>query len=108
MASTTRTRKPRTKPERRCRIFTQAGETFLRLQIGEEVTHYRLTALDTDLGRGFRLEKMAADSFIVVVKTYDVLLAANDCSSCECQGFGRWNHCKHLESLAALIEAKRL
>jgi hypothetical protein len=109
-ATQTTTRKPRQrkKPVRLVGIVRQGGETFLRITLDGEPTHYRLTALSSDMGRAFRLEKMAAGSFIVVEKTYDLCLSANDCSSCECKGFIRWSHCKHLESLSALIEAKRL
>jgi hypothetical protein len=52
-------------------------------------------------GRGFSLEK--ADG----TDTYCVLLDGAR-STCECLGFLRWGHCKHVEALAALVEGGAL
>jgi hypothetical protein len=99
-------RRPRRKPVRLCRVFRQGGETFLRLTIDGKVTDYRLTPLSSDMGRAFRVEKLATGSF-VVEDTYDVNIGGND-TTCGCKGFARWHHCKHCESLTNLIDAGRI
>src|SRR4051812_16766036 len=55
--------------------------------------------------RAFRLTKIGqrkADD----APNYDVQNVTADKRSgqCECKGFLRWHHCKHVDSLAALIE----
>lgn len=49
---------------------------------------------------GFRLAKMGTDT-----DGYDVLLdqAKPELSTCECKGFLRWGHCKHVSGLRALM-----
>ena len=63
-----------------------------------------LTPIPADFGRGFRLEKIGLEAN---GEAYHVNLDG-DRRSCECKGFGRWNHCKHADGLAALIAAGRL
>jgi hypothetical protein len=77
----------------------------LALTTGKDTVFYRLEALLADAGRGFRLVK--ADRGDGPGEEYDVLLDGRD-SSCECKGFLRWGHCKHLESLSALSNSGKV
>lgn len=108
----------RVKPERKCSLRTEDGQTVLSMtvitrgpKIGErrEVWRYRLQSLDAGAGLAFRLTKLdhlEPDE----PDHYDILIDADHAAdphgphSCECKGFLRWAHCKHLESLCALIE----
>jgi len=56
---------------------------------------------------GFRLEKVKPVPAEGEPDHYDVLLDGER-STCECQGFLRWGHCKHVESLLALIKCGKL
>ena len=56
---------------------------------------------------GFRLEKVNPVPAEGEPDHYDVLLDGER-STCECQGFLRWGHCKHVESLLALIKCGKL
>jgi hypothetical protein len=105
-----RPRLPRPRP-RRSALFQPHTHGprlgMLRLTVGKVAVDYWLSRLPSDFGAAFRLEKFApaADE----PAAYDVLLAEGDGHhSCECQGFLRWGHCKHLESLAALRKAGRI
>jgi hypothetical protein len=98
--------KPRQRP-RPARSIGWALEPFgtspgvLRITVGKEPTDYLLEPLSSDFGRAFRLTKPDGER-------YHVLLADDGRHSCECKGFLRWNHCKHVEGLAALVEPGRL
>lgn len=59
-------------------------------------TRYELTALPSDFGRAFRVQKFIMDGGDGT--SYDVLLG----ESCECRGHLKHGHCRHLESLAEL------
>src|SRR5262245_51850048 len=99
-----RQRKPRTKPSRSIRLLLPIGEQspgVVRIAVGKEAADYFLTALPADFGRGFTVEKIGGED------RYAVNLDG-DRRSCECQGFGRWQRCKHADGLAALVAAGRL
>lgn len=61
-----------------------------------KVARYLLQRLRSDWGRAFRVTKFIMDGGDG--SSYDVLLG----ESCECQGYLRHGHCRHLESLAEL------
>jgi hypothetical protein len=97
MSETTATRPPRQrkKPERHCRLTrAQDGTRTLTLRIGQQTDTYDLLEIATDYGRGFEVTK--ADGTV-----YHVCLDGL-ASGCDCKGFSRWSHCKHVDSLAAL------
>ncbi len=76
-----------------------------------EKEFYRIERLATEIGgEGFKLEKVEVidgEPRPSEESAYHVLLA-NGHSQCECKGFLRHNHCKHLESLTAMQKAGRL
>ena len=68
---------------------------------------YLVHFFPSDFGNGaigFEVEKLDAD--LATVESYHVHLADRpEACSCECKGFLRWNHCKHLDGLKALNQA---
>jgi hypothetical protein len=105
MAPATRARRKTVKQERTAKLALIGDTSILWITAGREVTAYRLQDIGADRGRGFRLEK--ADKGDGETACYDVNLDGQF-SSCECKGFLRHNHCKHLESLTALQNAGKL
>jgi hypothetical protein len=104
MASLVRT-KSRAKTFRRAAVSEPVnGLRALRLASPTRCDLYYVRQLEADFGgRAFSLEK--ADG----TDTYHVHLAGHgEHASCECLGFLRWHHCKHLESLVALVEGGAL
>jgi hypothetical protein len=95
--------KPR-KPERHVALIGRLRKVrILRLRVGKQTDFYRLRPLASDFGRAFELRKLGPRGG----ETYHVLLDGRE-STCECKGFLRWSHCKHLESLHALLAAGKL
>jgi hypothetical protein len=73
------------------------------MQVGKEEFSYWLLAIPCELGGlGLELRKPLPDG-----TTYHVHLDGEH-STCECDGFLRWNHCKHVEALLALQADGRL
>ena len=110
VATCTRQRKPRSKPERHVRVFAEhKGERLLQLTVGQEVFLYHLTGLPSDFGRAFQLEKFACDGGEI----YHVNLNGQH-STCECKGFLRWGMgkegqgCKHIAALQVLVNRGRI
>jgi hypothetical protein len=64
--------------------------------------------LASDYGKAYRLEKFGVEQNDNEPSVYDVNVDPHGFSSCECLGFQRWHHCKHLESLTALTKAGKL
>jgi hypothetical protein len=95
------------KPEpRTARLMRLGGSRVLALTCGDLTTFYRLTALDRGFGEAaYRLAK--ADAGDGPREVYDVLLDGAR-STCECKGFLRWHHCKHLESIESLRAAGKV
>jgi hypothetical protein len=65
--------------------------------------HYFVWALPSDRGQTVRLEKYAADGG----ETYEKVLDGER-SSCACNGFLRWGHCKHVSPVQALEDRGEL
>ena len=111
MSTTTQTpaprqRKPRAKPARSIRLCVRpTAETtgVVRITVGKEDADYLLTEIPADFGRGFKLEKIGFDADSAYCVNIDA-----DRRTCECQGYNRWQKCKHSDGLAALIAAGRL
>src|SRR5262249_29706008 len=76
---------------------------IVRIAVGKVIADYRVWPLASDFGSSFALEKFGAG------ERYHVLLdSAGGQHSCECKGFLRWGHCKHVEGLLALRKAGQL
>jgi hypothetical protein len=69
------------------------------IRVGKEAVEYALSELAAELEPGQRGFRLVGPS---VERTYDVLLDPLGRHTCECLGFLRWGHCKHVDSLAAL------
>src|SRR5579884_1269028 len=102
---TTRKTKKTTEQARTAKLMTVGTSTVLALTCEKDVTFYRLEEIGADRGRGFRLTK--AQGAPGEAGEYEVLLDGQF-SSCECKGFLRHNHCRHVESLTALQNAGKL
>jgi hypothetical protein len=98
--------RPRVKPERRIKLSLKpfdGAPGVVQITVGKDIADYFLSTVPADFGTGFKLEKIGGS------ETYHVNLAADPKEhSCECKGFGRWAHCKHVDGLAALQRAGRL
>ncbi|HWG47715.1 MAG TPA: hypothetical protein VN688_33430 [Gemmataceae bacterium] len=106
MATATKTRKPATKPARKATLGTLTnGKLILCITQGEDVRSYLLTPIPSDFGTAYHLLK--SDNGSDKGEAYDVLLAGRD-SSCTCKGNTYHGHCKHVESLTALLNAEKL
>ena len=109
MATTTapapaRQRKPRPKPVRTIRLCVRpSAETagVVSISVGKAAQDYILTEIPADFGRGFLVEKIGHE------EAYHVNIEG-DKRTCECQGYNRWQKCKHSDGIAALIAAGRL
>jgi hypothetical protein len=103
----TRQRKPRVKPARTIRLVVPPNadgrNAVVRIAVGQDAADYLLDRLPSDFGTAFRVQKAGEDTF------YNVNLSADGSADvCDCQGFSRWQHCKHADGLAALVKAGRL
>ena len=77
---------------------------FIRIINGKDNDIYHVEPIDSDWGAAFRLDKHSGAE---VAESYDVCLDGPT-SSCECKGFLRWRHCKHIEGLNALRRSGKL
>jgi hypothetical protein len=108
MASTTKARS-RSKPERRIRLIKriQDGMGAVQITIGGEPHNYLILSLASDFGAAFRLikqELMPVEPGMWELKDtarYNVNLNGQQ-STCECLGFCKHGHCKHVEGLTVL------
>ena len=108
MTTTTKTRSRR-KPERRIRLIkpVQDGMGAIQITIGGEPHNYLIYPLRSDFGAAFRLIKQELvpqeEGFYELEDTarYNVCLDGER-SSCECIGFSKHGHCKHVSGLAVL------
>jgi len=107
-ATPARQRKPRAKPARHIGVAVKPSDAnpfyVVRIVEGKKLDHYAVTPIPSDYGTAFSVGKMGAEQ-----EPYHVNLGDSDNpASCECQGFARWHHCRHVEGLAALASAGRL
>lgn len=93
--------------KRKDRAVSLAGR-LLTIRQGEKTARYCLNDVGSpDARHGFQLEKVDEDGRVLDV--YDVeLFTVNGYHGCTCHGFVAHGHCKHTESLLALIEAGKL
>jgi hypothetical protein len=106
--TSTKPRQRRPKPVRTCKLVTTAGVHVLTLNVGTETDRYFLEELPSDDGRGFSLTRLATEKEPESVTSHVNLYPASGHHGCECKGFLRHGHCKHVESLVALDKAGRL
>jgi hypothetical protein len=72
---------------------------IVRIQVGAEPwTDYNIAPIASDYGTAFCLVKLLSPC-----NGYDVLLHGKH-STCECHGFLKHGHCKHVGGLAKLVE----
>jgi hypothetical protein len=106
MATVTRSRKP-VKSERKIRVAVPPSEvnpfSIVVITVGREEANYCVRPLPSDFGQAFEVEKI----FVPDGNTYHIRLDGEG-GSCECKGFLRWGHCRHVEGLQALRDAGKL
>jgi hypothetical protein len=71
-----------------------------RITEGGADDDYLVTTMPADLGRAFEAVKLCPHEGN---PTYHVLLADDGQHSCECQGFLRWDSCRHVSGLLAFL-----
>src|SRR5262245_7373701 len=73
-----------------------AGMLVIEMTSGSKVESdgYHVTAMPSDWGRAFRLEKFE----VCGGEAYDVMIDG-DFGHCECMGHVRHRHCKHVDTL---------
>ena len=104
--TTATTARRRVKPERRIKLTLKPFEGnpgVVQIAVGKDTADYFHTTVAADFGTGFKLEKIGG------TEIYHVNLAADPKQhTCECKGFGRWAHCKHVDGMVALQRAGQL
>jgi hypothetical protein len=107
--TTGQARKARTKPERRIGWLARPTPDnplgVITIHVGHNATEYTLRRLACDYGEAYELAKFVTQGGEVYHVNLD---RQHGRHTCDCKGFLRWNHCKHVEGLAALIAAGRL
>jgi hypothetical protein len=94
------------KPARSAKVQKVGTSTILWLTVGKLTTAYRVTPLRSQLGDpAFRLTK--ANQGAGEPEQYDVQVNGPR-STCECLGFLKHGHCKHVAGLQAIIASGRL
>lgn len=74
---------------------------LVELSRGQDAASYYLWVLPSDWGHAFRLEKFASQGN-PEGQQYDVSLEPAG-NSCECWGWLRWGHCRHVSGLSDLV-----
>lgn len=94
------------KVARSAKVQKLCQTTILWLTVGRLTVAYKVTPLKSKLGgAAFRLEK--AQQGQGEPETYTVQVDGPR-STCECLGFLKYNHCKHVAGLQAVIASGRL
>lgn len=102
--------RPRVKPERRIRVLhplsaSSAAVVAITVDGNEDV--YAVRRIAADFGdayhviKGELVEEPDETLRLRDAAHYDVCLNGEQ-STCECRGFLRWHHCKHVAGLTAL------
>jgi hypothetical protein len=96
-------RKPRPKPARSLSIVHQEAETLIvGITVGKTFAHYFITPLASDFGTAFTVEKQS-EAGTETTETYSVNVNGTE-QMCDCRGFGRHSHCKHVDAVRKLQE----
>jgi hypothetical protein len=105
-ATPTRQRKPRVKPARCIGVAVRPSDVnpffVVRIIEGKKTDLYSVRPIDSDWGTAYAMAKLPEEN-----EPYHVCLAGAD-SICDCKGFTRHGHCRHVEGLTALTKAGRL
>jgi hypothetical protein len=106
---TVSTRPETRKPERTVRLIaTEHGlavEIALTKGARATSTYYHVTPLRNSFGvAAFQLTKFSCEPVTEERPERYAVLVDGDYSQCECMGFLRHSHCKHVESLLELVE----
>lgn len=73
------------------------------IEAGKKRQFYTFREISCEIGgRGFAVHRLGQGSL------YDVRVGAPEDRSCECMGFLRWGHCKHVSGLLALVKSGQL
>ena len=105
--------KARSRPERFAQLDdrpTVDESALLTLHVAGQETDYWLRVVPSDFGEAYRLSKIVptGDGPAELGEVYHVLFEDQFNHTCECKGFLRHGHCKHIDSLKALRDAGRL
>jgi len=106
MSTVTQTRKPVKTPSIRLMLLPSETNPFavVRIAVNRKATDYRVSALSSDFGQGFAVEKIDPAT---EPETYHVNLNPQG-NTYDCKGHARWGHCKHADGIAALLKAGKL
>jgi hypothetical protein len=63
----------------------------------QKVEYYAVKEITVDFGRGFEFAKFGGD------EAHHVHVDEETGHTCDCKGFVRWAHCRHLSALLALL-----
>ena len=106
MATVSRSGTP-VKPVRRIRVAVPPSEvnpfSIVVITTGAKEDNYCVRPIPSDFGTAFEVEKI----FHPQPAVYHVNLSPGG-DTCECKGFLKWGHCKHVEGLKALRAAGKL
>jgi len=77
----------------------------VEVQAGRDATTYGVVSVPTTWnGRAFHFEKLEGDGTDAAERGYDCFVCTDARESrCDCKGFARWGHCRHLDVAATLI-----
>jgi hypothetical protein len=104
--STSTVRRPRVKPARTlCVVLPGLLRVTETTATGKQTADlYRVAPVPADFGKGFEVAKILAADELGLVEQEEPYQTNLDGprSTCTCKGFCRWNHCRHVEALAAL------
>jgi hypothetical protein len=101
-------RKPRSKPARSIRLDLTPGQHspgVVTIAVGKLAKRYFLDTIPSDWGRAFRLEEIGTDGECPYFVCLDDSTGHHQCN---CLGFLRHGHCKHVAGLRALLAAGKL
>ncbi len=113
MSNATKPRK-RVKPERHVTIGAPANNVFalhMTIGTGETAQHfgYYVSRIPADFGLGFHFEKFGVQQVEGEPSEYDVNIdLQRGYHSCTCKGNTYCGHCKHVESVLALITSGKI
>jgi hypothetical protein len=101
------------KPQRFCRLNgkpTVDEPAFLTLHVAAKETDYLIRPVPSNFGERFGLTKLefVDDGPAERGEVYHVCFEDQFNHACECKGFLRYGHCKHLDSVKALREHGRI
>ena len=70
------------------------GALLADVRVGRDIARYFLGPVPAIYGRGYLCSKIYGNAYAVQVE--------DDGATCECRGFRRWGHCKHIDVIVAL------